>query len=34
MKAINPNSGIKSGQILSKLLTEDISNLDYSKNRT
>ena len=31
IKTIDPNSGIKSNQILSKLLTEDISNLTIQK---
>ena len=34
MKVIDPNSGIKSSQILSKLLTKDISQPHYSKNST
>ncbi len=31
MKVVDPNSGIKSNEILSKLLTEDISNLTIQK---
>ena len=31
MKTIDPNSGVKSGQILSKLLTEDISRISFQK---